>query len=133
MKSGAADKTAPAFAIDKATKAAAKDATENFNSHPIRVEAVEFMRATNNNTWGLGFSEEGYVFGSTANNCPSDHKAIPNRYCDGVVGWSPKTLEKISLDAKFKALDDRIRQVDVHRLVQLHHPTQSNSERIQNR
>jgi len=59
VKSGAADKTAPAFAIDKATKAAAKDATENFNSHPIRVEAVEFMRATNNNTGGAASVKKG--------------------------------------------------------------------------
>ncbi len=114
VKSGASDTTAPAFAIDKKSKEAAKDATDRFNQHTIRVEAVEFMRATNNNTWGLGFSEEGYVFGSTANNCPSVHMPIPNRYYDRVAGWSPKTLEKISPDAKFKAIDDKIRQVDVH-------------------
>ena len=114
VKSGAPDNTAPAFAIDKASKEAAKEATDKFNEHTIRVEAVEFMRATNNNTWGLGFSEEGYVFGSTANNCPSVHMPIPNRYYDRVAGWSPKTLEKISPDAKFKPIDDKIRQVDVH-------------------
>ena len=114
VKSGAADETAPAYAIDKSSKETAKDATDSFNQHTIRVEAVEFMRATNNNTWGLGFSEEGYVFGSTANNCPSVHMPIPNRYYDRVAGWSPKTLEKISPDAKFKALDGKIRQVDVH-------------------
>ncbi len=39
---------------------------------------------------------------------------IPNRYYDRVSGWSPKTLEKISPDAKFKPIDDKIRQVDVH-------------------
>jgi uncharacterized protein len=114
VKSSAADNTAPAFAIDKASKEASKDATDKFNEHTIRVEALEFMRATNNNTWGLGFSEEGYVFGSTANNCPSVHMPIPNRYYDRVAGWSPKTLEKISPDAKFKPIDDKIRQVDVH-------------------
>jgi putative membrane-bound dehydrogenase-like protein len=113
-KSGAADSTAPAYAIDKASKRASTDPTDQFDKHTIRIEAVEFMRATNNNTWGLGFSEEGYVFGSTANNCPSVHMPIPNRYYDRVSGWSPKTLEKISPDAKFKPIDDKIRQVDVH-------------------
>jgi uncharacterized protein len=114
VKSGVADNNAPAFAIDKTSKETAKDSTDSFNQHTIRVAALEFMRATNNNTWGLGFSEEGYVFGSTANNCPSVHMPIPNRYYDRVSGWSPKTLEKISPDAKFKAIDDKIRQVDVH-------------------
>ncbi len=111
---GHADATAPAFAIDQETKEAATDPSSSFNEHTIRVEALEFVRATNNNTWGLGFSEEGYVFGSTANNCPSVHMPIANRYYDRVAGWSPKTLDKISPDAKFNALDDSIRQVDVH-------------------
>ncbi len=111
---GAADSTAPAFAIDPSTREAAKDATDAFNKHTIRVSALEFMRATNNNTWGLGFSEEGYVFGSTANGCPSVHMPIPNRFYDSVAGWSPKTLEKISSSNNFRPADDRIRQVDYH-------------------
>jgi uncharacterized protein len=114
VKSGAADSTAPAYAIDKLTREASTEATDKFNQETIRVDALEFIRATNNNTWGLGFSEEGYVFGSTANNCPSVHMPIANRYYDQVVGWSAKTLDKISPDAKFKAIDDKIRQVDVH-------------------
>ncbi|MCU0719484.1 MAG: c-type cytochrome [Pirellula sp.] len=113
-KAGASDVTAPAYAIDKGTKKASSNSSDQFDDHTIRIEAVEFIRATNNNTWGLGFSEEGYVFGSTANNCPSVHMPIPNRYYDRVAGWSPKTLEKISPDAKFKPIDDKIRQVDVH-------------------
>lgn len=111
---GASDATAPAFAIDKSNGLPAKEASAAFHQHTLRVPSLEFMRATNNNTWGLGFSEEGYVFGSTANNCPSVHMPFENAYYDQVKGWSPKTLEKISPDAKFKALDDPIRQVDVH-------------------
>src|SRR5690606_12575315 len=46
----------------------------------LKVTDLEFLRSTNNNTWGLGFSEEGLVFGSTANRCPSVYLPIPNRY-----------------------------------------------------
>lgn len=113
VKSGAADKTAPAFAIDASGKVA-NEPTDAFNENTIRVDALEFIRATNNNTWGLGFSEEGYVFGSTANGCPSVHMPIPNKYYDQVGGWSPKTLERISPNHRFRALDDKIRQVDWH-------------------
>ncbi|MEZ6134589.1 MAG: c-type cytochrome [Pirellulaceae bacterium] len=113
VKSGAADQTAPAFAID-ASGSVSHTPTDAFNDNTIRVDALEFIRATNNNTWGLGFSEEGYVFGSTANGCPSVHMPIPNRYYDQVAGWSPTTLERISPNHNFQALDDKIRQVDWH-------------------
>ena len=49
---------------------------------------MEFLRSTNNNTWGLGFSEEGLVFGSTANRNPSVYMPIANRYYEAVRGWS---------------------------------------------
>ncbi len=114
VRGGAADDTAPAFAIDKQSGLSGDNASGQFNDHTIRVDALEFMRATNNNTWGLGFSEEGYVFGSTANGCPSVHMPIPNRYFDQVSGWSPSTLQNISPTDKFNALDDKIRQVDYH-------------------
>ncbi|WP_456238989.1 PVC-type heme-binding CxxCH protein [Rubripirellula reticaptiva] len=112
--SGAADRTAPAYALDKQSGLPADHASGDFNDDTIRVDALEFMRATNNNTWGLGFSEEGYVFGSTANGCPSVHMPIPNHYFDQVAGWSPSTLQKISPTDKFNALDQKIRQVDYH-------------------
>ena len=38
---------------------------------------LEFLRSTSNNSWGVGFSEEGLVFGSTANGCPSVYHADP--------------------------------------------------------
>ena len=49
---------------------------------------LEFLRSTNNNSWGVGFSEEGLVFGSTANGCPSVFLPIPNRYYESVRGGS---------------------------------------------
>jgi putative membrane-bound dehydrogenase-like protein len=44
----------------------------------------EYVTGSTNNTWGLGFSETGDVFGSTANNDPSFYVAIPNRFFDAV-------------------------------------------------
>ncbi len=111
---GASDETAPAFAIDPQSSNVADTPSSGFDEHTVRVDALEFMRGTNNNTWGLGFSEEGYVFGSTANGCPSVHMPIPNRYYDQVAGWSPETLQNIAQSHRFDPIDDRIRQVDWH-------------------
>jgi putative membrane-bound dehydrogenase-like protein len=41
---------------------------------------LEYVARTSNNTWGLGFTEDGYVFGSTANSRPSNFVHIPLRY-----------------------------------------------------
>ena len=75
---------------------------------------LEFIRPTNNNTWGLGFSEEGLIFGSTANGNPSVYVPIPNRYYESVRGWTVKGLDKngIAGNPKFKAATDKVRQVD---------------------
>ncbi len=76
--------------------------------------SLEFVRSTNNNTWGLGFSEEGIIFGSTANNNPSTYMPIPNRYYESVRGWSPSNIGTIADTAKFNPITDKVRQVDVH-------------------
>ena len=51
---------------------------------------LEFLRSTNNNSWGVGISEEGLLFGSTANGCPSVYMQSANRFSvgprDGAVG-----------------------------------------------
>ncbi|HVX10593.1 MAG TPA: PVC-type heme-binding CxxCH protein [Pirellulales bacterium] len=75
---------------------------------------LEFLRSTNNNTWGLGFSEEGTVFGSTANRNPSEYLAIANRYYEGVRGWSAGQLNGIADTYLFHAPTEKIRQVDQH-------------------
>ena len=74
----------------------------------------EFLRSNNNNNWGLGFSEEGLVFGSTANRNPSVFLAIPNRYYERVRGWSGGTLTGIAESFLFNPISDRVRQVDHH-------------------
>src|SRR3954454_20071107 len=77
--------------------------------------ALEFLRSTDNNTWGLGLSEEGVVFGSTANRNPSVYMPIPNRYYEAVRGWAPSlVLRMISDTHLFKPVTEHVRQVDHH-------------------
>jgi putative membrane-bound dehydrogenase-like protein len=80
----------------------------------VAVTEIEFLRSTNNNTWGLGISEEGIVFGSTANGNPSEHMPIPNRYYEAVRGWSSSVLTGIADSNKFEPITQNVRQVDWH-------------------
>ncbi|HVR34668.1 MAG TPA: PVC-type heme-binding CxxCH protein, partial [Methylomirabilota bacterium] len=77
---------------------------------------LEFVRSSNNNTWGLGWSEDGIVFGSTANGNASMYLPIPNRYYEAVNGWSASRLESIADSQRFYPITDKIRQVDWHGL-----------------
>jgi putative membrane-bound dehydrogenase-like protein len=80
----------------------------------VAVTDLEFLRSTNNNTWGLGLSEEGLVFGSTANGNPSEFLPIPNRYYEAVRGWSSTVLNGIADNNRFFPVTDAVRQVDWH-------------------
>ncbi len=75
---------------------------------------LEFIRSTNNNSWGTGFSEDGQLFGSTANGNPSEYMPIANRYYEGVRGWSASRLNGISDNPEFHPVTDKVRQVDAH-------------------
>lgn len=75
---------------------------------------MEFLRNTNNNSWGVGISEEGLLFGSTANGCPSVYMPIPNRYYEAVRGWSSTVLQNIAENARFYPITEKVRQVDHH-------------------
>ena len=75
---------------------------------------LEFLRSTNNNTWGLGFTEDGLIFGSTANNCPSVYLPVPNRYYESVRGFSPSVLQSIAGWNRFFPATENVRQVDWH-------------------
>jgi len=81
----------------------------------------EALRSTNNNSWGFGLSEEGLVFGSTANGNPSEHMPLANRVYERVRGWSATTLGGIAgspdMELAPKVTGDgtvAIRQVDHH-------------------
>jgi putative membrane-bound dehydrogenase-like protein len=76
--------------------------------------ALEFVRSSNNNTWGLGLSEDNLIFGSTANGNASMYMPIPNRYYEAVSRWSASRLESIADSQAFFALTDKVRQVDWH-------------------
>lgn len=80
----------------------------------VAVTDLEFLRSTNNNTWGLGISEDGLIFGSTANGNPSEYMPIPNRYYESVRGWSSSVLNGIADSNKFEPITDKVRQVDFH-------------------
>ncbi len=76
---------------------------------------LEFIRSTDNNTWGLGISEEGIIFGSTANRNPSVYMPIANRYYEAVRGWTPSLqLGSIAKIIYFQPITDKVRQVDHH-------------------
>jgi uncharacterized protein len=75
---------------------------------------LEFLRSTNNNSWGVGFSEEGILFGSTANGNPSEYLPVPNRYYESVRGWSSTVLGGIAESNKFEPITENVRQVDWH-------------------
>jgi len=75
---------------------------------------IEFVRSTNNNTWGLGISEEGLVFGSTANRNPSVFMPLANRYYERVRGWSASQLGTIADTHLFQPITKNVRQVDHH-------------------
>lgn len=81
---------------------------------PPNVIEIEFVRSTNNNTWGLGQTEEGIVFGSTANRNPSVFMPIANRYYERVLGWSPQGLGTIANTHLFQPVTGKVRQVDQH-------------------
>ena len=84
------------------------------DAHKLKVAKLEFLRSTSNNSWGVGFTEEGLLFGSTANGCPSVFMPIPNRYYEKVRGLSPGVLPSIAVDNHIEPITDKVRQVDFH-------------------
>jgi putative membrane-bound dehydrogenase-like protein len=112
VEPSSSNEKAPVYAL-KNGQAVGPRSTD-FENHSIRVSKLEFVRSTNNNTWGLGISEEGLIFGSTANNNPSGFMPIANRYYERVNGWSTEVLKPIADSNQFKAITPNIRQVDWH-------------------
>ncbi|MDB5295463.1 MAG: putative rane-bound dehydrogenase, partial [Phycisphaerales bacterium] len=75
---------------------------------------LEALASLTNNAWGLGFSEEGHLFASSANNDPSFYLHIPNRAYETVRGLTVKRLTSIADSNKMYTATDAVRQVDFH-------------------
>ena len=73
---------------------------------------LEFLRRTNNNTWGLGFNEQGEAFISTANGNPSTHFQFPRRLYDNLSGLDDSVTDRLTDTARIITLTNLFRQVD---------------------
>jgi putative membrane-bound dehydrogenase-like protein len=91
--------------------------TTKFNQGAYRFDMdgknIEFMGATSNNTWGLGFSENNDVFLSTANNTHSAFLGIPFGYLDRIKQPANKSIDKIDGHYAMHVVTKNLRQVDV--------------------
>lgn len=90
----------------------------SFSSGVFRFKAdgskLQFLQATTNNTWGLGFSEDGEVMGSTANSNPSWFLSVPDQ-AYARVGMEGAQTPRAENDATFYPITRDIRQVDAWR------------------
>jgi putative membrane-bound dehydrogenase-like protein len=77
------------------------------------LKKMEFLANTSNNTWGLGPSETGQIFASTANNTHSAHLTISRSYYEGIKGLTPFRARKIDGHYAMAPIG-KYRQVDVH-------------------
>lgn len=77
------------------------------------LSSFEFMTATSNNTWGLGFTPTNEVFASTANNTHSVFMGIPNKALRDVQGIRPGGSMKIDGHYAMRTITSQVRQVDV--------------------
>lgn len=78
----------------------------------------EFLATTNNNTWGLGISEDNNIFISTANNTHSAFYSMPERLLQRKLkqnrkGMGVHAVQKIDGHYEVHALTPNLRQVDV--------------------
>ena len=75
----------------------------------------EYLGASSNNTWGLGFTEDNNVFLSTANNTHSAFYSIPSRHMVRALEGdnSIQSVQKIDGHYDAHSMTPNLRQVDV--------------------
>jgi putative membrane-bound dehydrogenase-like protein len=90
----------------------------HFGAGPFRFKPdgskLEYLGTTSNNTWGLGWTEDGNLIGSTANDDPAWYEHIPNRYYENLRGWPTHRFEKAADTPHIFPITDKVRQVDHH-------------------
>ena len=74
---------------------------------------IEYLQPTTNNTWGLGFTEEFSILGSTANGNPSWVFTLPRERYEALGLNQPRT-PRADDNPYFYPSSMDIRQVDVH-------------------
>lgn len=73
---------------------------------------LEFLRRTNNNTWGLGFNEQGKAFISTANGNPSTYLPFPRNLYEYLPDLNDSVTDRLAGTARIITLTNLFRQVD---------------------
>lgn len=73
---------------------------------------LEYLRRTNNNTWGLGINEQGGAFISTANGNPSTYLPFSVKNYDLIEELTPSVTERLIDNFRMITLTRDIRQVD---------------------
>lgn len=90
----------------------------HFGAGPFRFKPdgskLEYLGTTSNNTWGLSWTEDGNLVGSTANGDPAWYEHVPNRYYENLRGWPTHRFEKAADTPRIYPITEKVRQVDNH-------------------
>jgi uncharacterized protein len=90
----------------------AHEFSQGFYRFKPDASSFEFLTRTSNNTWGLGFTENNDVFGSTANNTHSVFMGITQNQAKDIQGIVIGS-QKIDGHYAMHPITDKVRQVDV--------------------
>jgi putative membrane-bound dehydrogenase-like protein len=85
--------------------------SQGYFRFPADGSNIDYLARTSNNTWGVAQSEDGYIFGSTANGRASQFVHIPTRYYQS-LGIREPVLPAIENRADMYPIYPAIRQVD---------------------
>ena len=78
------------------------------------VTKLEFLRSTSNNSWGVGFSEEGCCSAPRPTAIPASSCRSRTATTKRCAACPPRVLPTIAADNHFEPITDKVRQVDCH-------------------